>query len=608
MLRHLAGQARLAPYPQIVRITRRWFWAIPVITALSIAIGLLEGLSVGLLIPLISTLGQAPGTALHNPVLAWLARFAGRSGLQDRLLIIALAIFAMTMVKNLLFTASRLFSATLYGRIGHQVRIGLSERIAKADYPFFLAADSAHLINVLNAQSWQAVDAVRASFGRIASLTLVAVLGLILLCVEWRLALIVAAGGLAMKLVQQRFIGRIKAMSLKGTAAHDALTRRTIFSIFGARMIRLFGEDAAERRRFAEASDQVRGDLLAVDRAGAILWPAVETFYALLFVAILIIAVRWGVPLAVLATFLVLFNRMQPHLRMLEQTSSTYASASGQLRDVDWLLDPRNVTARADHGAAFTALREHIRFERVSFAYPASDRPAALRAVDFTIPQGSVFAVIGASGAGKSTLVNLLTGLFDPTEGEIRIDGVPLARLDRGQWLAGIGVAGQDIELFGGTIADNIAFGCAGADERRIAQAAHDARADFIHALPGGFATRVGERGVALSGGQRQRIGIARALIRRPQILILDEATNAIDRLSENAIVDTIGALPPGTTTIVISHRPAVLRLCDTGIVLDRGCVVEAGRIETLAEYRAMRDREASLSDIEGRPVALHRG
>jgi subfamily B ATP-binding cassette protein MsbA len=598
-----------ARHPQLLRITRRWFWAVPVIAFLSILIGLLEGLGVGLLVPLVSTLAQAPGTPLKNPVLGYLEQFAHQAGFQNRLLIIVAAILGVTMLKNILFTASRLFSATLYGTIGHHVRLGLSDRIEKARYEFFLQADPAHLVNVLNAQSWQAVEAVRASFTRVASISILAVMSAILLFIEWRLALIVAVGGMAARAVQRKFVDRIKAMSLKGTASNDTLTSRMMFSIFGARMIRLFDEGKAEHRRFTQASDRVRGELLAVDRTASILSPALETFHAFLFIAVLIIAVQWDVQLPILAAFLVLFNRMQPHLRALEQASGTYAAASGQLRDVDWLLDPDNVKAREEGDMPFTAFASHIRFDRVSFDYQgAGDRPRALSDVDFTVRRGTAFAVIGQSGAGKSTLINLLAGLIEPTQGEIRIDGVPLNRLKRNEWLGAIAIAGQDIELFEGTIAENIAFGTPDADTSMIAAAARDADAGFILSLPEGFATRVGDRGLALSGGQRQRIGIARALIRKPEILILDEATNAIDRPSENAIVEMINALPQGTTAIVISHRSATLRLCDTGIVLDNGRMVETGPLDTLAEYRAMRDREMGFADPDASPTASRTG
>lgn len=588
MYRLIASRVSFGRYPYLSAVARGWFWAIPIVATLSILIGLLEGLGVGLLIPLLSTLTQPPDAPIANPVLATLERFAGHSGLHDRLMIVTGTILAVMLLKNMLAAASNMFSAMLYGRIGQDIRVALAARLRDAPYRFFIRTDSARLINILGTESWQAVDAVRALFVRVSSTSVVLVIGLMLVLIDWRLSIFVGVGALLARAVQKAFERRLNAMSDRMTVSNDALANRMLFTVFGARAIRLFQRGDLEHRRFAAASDAVRRDLLAIDRLSGTLWPGLETLHILLFMAVLVTAVLWGVSLPILAAFLVLLNRMQPHLRTLEQAAGTYAATSGQLREVEWLLDPDNSPRRADGDRRFTALSSQIAFDRVTFAYEgAGDRPPALRDVSFEIPQGSAFAFIGRSGAGKSTLINLLTGLLEPTGGRILIDGVPLHELKRDDWLRTIAVAGQDIELFDGTIAENIAFGVPDADMAAIAAAAAAANADFISALPDGLATRIGDRGLALSGGQRQRIGIARALIRKPQILILDEATNAVDRLSETAILDALRLLPAQTTLIVISHRDSTLELCDAGVVLEDGRVIEAGSMERLARYRS---------------------
>jgi subfamily B ATP-binding cassette protein MsbA len=185
--------------------------------------------------------------------------------------------------------------------------------------------------------------------------------------------------------------------------------------------------------------------------------------------------------------------------------------------------------------------------------------------------------------------VNLLCRLLEPSSGTIRVDGLPLADYRVDEWLAGISIAGQDIDLIDGTIAENIAYSLTTIDRERIEKAARLAKADFIEDLPLGLDAFVGPRGLNLSGGQRQRIGLARALAREPQILILDEATNAIDYETENAIIRTLQELKKSMTILVISHRPSTLAFCDDAVVLSSGRVLETGPLGSTPGYHAMR-------------------
>ena len=195
--------------------------------------------------------------------------------------------------------------------------------------------------------------------------------------------------------------------------------------------------------------------------------------------------------------------------------------------------------------------------------------------------------MVGGSGAGKSTLINLLCRMADPTAGEIRVDGVPLAEFDLESWRRRIGFAGQDAELRPGTIRDNISYGEPDASLERIRAAAVQAHIhDFIEKLPEGYDTPVGVRGTQLSGGERQRIALARALLRSPEILILDEATNAVDNIAEAAICRALEVLSGRVTTIIIAHRLSSTRQADRIVVMHEGRIVEVGRRTELLERR----------------------
>jgi subfamily B ATP-binding cassette protein MsbA len=288
---------------------------------------------------------------------------------------------------------------------------------------------------------------------------------------------------------------------------------------------------------------------------------------------------------------------MQPHLRALNQGRLTLAAVRGPVSEVEWLLDrddkpfPRGTLAIPD----FT---QPIVFDHIDFSYP--NRPEAdpaLSGVSFRLLPRRATALLGRSGAGKTTIVNLLCRLIEPTSGRITVAGTDLRQVELRSWLDDIGLAGQDIELIDGTIADNLSYGRPEASTDEIMEAARLADADgFIRALPDGYATMVGTRGLSLSGGQRQRIGIGRALLRKPKLLILDEAMSAVDAISETAVMSLLRTMLETTTVLVISHRASTLACCQDGVVIEGGRIVDAGVLSELPAYRRMAD-DSSLTN-----------
>lgn len=576
-------------HPHLASILREHWKSVPLVAVFAMVIGLLESAGIGMLIPLLSTLSSQTASMSGSGLARLLESIAVGLDPRERLFLIAGVILALVMCKNVIAAGAATYSAALYGRIAADIRDALSRRLESASFAFHLRADTARLVQILGTESWQAADAARAAFGRIGSAATVCAFGAMLLLVEWRLSLLVLAGAIVTRLVQSRFERLLRRMSHDVTGRNNELAARMMFAIFGARVIRLFDQNTVEQARFEAASDRLRQRIFAIERLSGWVWPALETLHAVLFLVVLIVAVSTGVPLAVLATFLVLLNRVQPHLRAIEQSAGAYAAASGQLGEVEWLLDPVNTPEQPVGTLPYPGLRREIRFDRVSYSYDGeSGRSAALSDVTFTLAKGRTTALLGRSGSGKSTVVSLLCGLLQPTSGTILIDGVPLSELRSSAWLERLAVAGQDVELFDGTIADNISFGAAHASREDVARAAEQAQARFVDDLPDGLDTRVGDRGTSLSGGQRQRIGIARALLRQPEILIFDEATSAVDRLAEGEIVDVIRALRKDTTVLMISHRSDTLRHCEDGIVLKDGMLVEVGPLHSLREFKVM--------------------
>jgi subfamily B ATP-binding cassette protein MsbA len=203
----------------------------------------------------------------------------------------------------------------------------------------------------------------------------------------------------------------------------------------------------------------------------------------------------------------------------------------------------------------------------------------AVSDLSFRIPKGAVFAIVGGSGAGKSTVIGLLCRLYDPQAGAIRVDGTPLAHLDLRSWRGRLAFAGQDGELLEGTVRENILYGAPSASDAEVIAAARQAHAhDFITELPQGYDTLLSPRGMNLSGGQRQRIALARALIRKPELLILDEATNAVDNVTELAIQETVEQLAGRCTMLIVAHRLGTIRRADHVLVMAGGRIIEQGQ------------------------------
>jgi ATP-binding cassette subfamily B protein len=265
------------------------------------------------------------------------------------------------------------------------------------------------------------------------------------------------------------------------------------------------------------------------------------------------------------------------------------------LTEVDAVQDPAQPVAPPAHG------RGEIRLEDVSFTYPARPGVRALDRVTLTIAPGETVALVGPSGAGKSTVIQLLQRFYDPQEGALRIDGVDLRDMARGDFRRRIALVPQDPVIFAATARENIRFGRPEASDAEVEAAARAAAAhDFLSRLPDGYDTYVGERGVMLSGGQKQRIAIARAILRDAPILLLDEATSALDAESERAVQEAVERLAKGRTTLVVAHRLATVKKADRIVVFEAGRIVAQGRHDELVAEGGLYARLARLQFTEG--------
>ena len=293
-----------------------------------------------------------------------------------------------------------------------------------------------------------------------------------------------------------------------------------------------------------------------------------------------------------LIAFIFILSRLLPQVGNFNASRASLVGTFPVMRRVTDMLrtDDKDFVSSGD--VPFNALKQSIEFKNVSLRYLEEEGPA-VHQISFTLPRGSMVALVGESGGGKSTLADLLLRLYDPDSGEVIVDGIPLKQYVIADWRNKIGVVGQDTVLFHASIRENIAFGKLDAITTEIEDAAQKAHADgFIKQLAQGYETIVGDRGYRLSGGQRQRIAIARAIVRQPEILVLDEATSNLDSSSERMIQQALDGLRSNRTVLVIAHRLSTIAMADQILVVEKGRVIEQGThkelLETEGRYAGM--------------------
>ncbi len=362
------------------------------------------------------------------------------------------------------------------------------------------------------------------------------------------------------------------------------LSSTLVTNLGGITTIKAFTAEAREEARVRQVSEAYRQANGEAIRYSSAFIPLIRMAILAGFTATLLIGGRTvldgGLEVGVYSVLVFMTQRLLWPLTYLGETLDQYQRGMASTRRILDLLDTEATMAPGTE-ALPTPVRGEVRLESVRFGY--GDGPDVLDGIDAFIPAGTTQAVVGATGAGKSSLVRLLLRFHDPRSGRVLIDGNDLTTLSYASVRQCIGYVSQDVFLFQGTVAENIAYGRPDATPEEIESAAELAEAhDFVSELPNGYDTVVGERGQKLSGGQRQRISIARAILRDPAILVLDEATSAVDNETETAIQRSLARVGEGRTVVVIAHRLSTVRHADRIWVLERGRVAEAGTHEDL--------------------------
>ena len=565
----------MSSFRRLLRLLRPYPWLLPLLVVLGIAASLAEAIGIGLLIPMLGALLQ-PGDPSTQSGLEQAARaFMLDEDGAIRFTLVATTIFLLIVIKTLILAAYAFVGAGMTGRIVKELRVTLWDRVVNAEMAWFSRSDHGRLLNIIQSQTYRATEALSSLTVVIGAACTILVFGTFLFMLSWKMALIVLLAGGPIFLLVRRLTRRANRYGQALGHAYGVVAGRVMELLAAMKTIRVFNQQRLETQRFETAADKLRATFLRTELLARLLGPTLELIYLPVFLAVLAFALYMDISMPVVLAFLVLLYRMQAPLKYLDGARVNLASCSPAMEDVDWLLASAPDERSRSGGQPCAGFTDRIVLDGVCFSYPGTDTPV-LRGVSAEFRRGEVIALVGPSGAGKSTLVNLLFGLYVPDQGQILIDGEPLQGLDMYAWREHLAFAGQDSELLTGSARYNIGYGVPEAPDAAVEAAARAAKAhEFLVDLPAGYDTDVGTRGTLLSGGQRQRIALARALMREPALLVLDEATNAVDSVTELAIQSTIEALAGRTTILIIAHRTSTLLNADRVLVMDEGRIVE---------------------------------
>ncbi|MFQ5679895.1 MAG: ABC transporter ATP-binding protein [Gemmatimonadota bacterium] len=551
----------------VAYFARAYPWRTVLTVVLLILAGLAEGVGIAALLPALNrATGEAGG---GDPI----TRFLLEVGIDPTLgALLTAIVVAMALKGGFRWLAMRQVGYTL-AQVGRDLRRGLIQSLMAARWSCFTSQPTGYFPNAVSTESYRAAMAYGMACNAFADAIQVLVYASLILAISWQVALLALLVGAVVAWPLGRFIDMSRQAGGDQTAVMRSLVARLTDALQGIKSIKAMGREGSFLPMLEEEVEELnraeRRQVLARESLRALQEPMVVLVLAIgLFVAL-----RWGrIPAASLLVMAFLFHRLTGRVHKIQQGYQGMVAGESAF----WSLHRITRLAEAEREAGFgdhppPPLRKELRLSGVSFSYGTH---RVLRDVSLTVPAGSFAALVGPSGAGKTTVVDLIVGLHRPDAGEVFVDGVPLGELDLGQWRRMIGYVPQETLLFHDTVYRNVTLGNERLAPPDVERALRQADAwSFVEAMPQGMDTVVGERGSKLSGGQRQRVAIARALVGRPRLLVLDEATTALDPKTETAICATLARLRGEVTILAISHQSAMKGVADAVYEIEGGSI-----------------------------------
>ena len=551
---------------------RAYPWRTASMVGLLVLSGLAEGVGVATLLPILEY-GVADPGAETSPVGRAFAEILTTIGLEPTLLVLlSIIVVAMSLKGAFRWLAMREVGYVV-ARVAMDLRLRLIRAIMHAEWTYFTSQPIGHFANAISSEAHRSASAYREACSALAGLIRVVVYGVFVFLVSWKIAVLSAVVGLAILSVLSGLVDRARRAGRQQTSVARALIRRLTEALPSIKPVKAmarehlllplleaetFGYNVAQQRQVA-ASESLRSfqePLLVLALA----------------IGLYSILQATSTPFATVLVLAFLFYRLVGSLNTVQSQYQTMAIGESAYFSMASLIREAEASCESQVGTIpAPVLSQGVEFRNVSFAYAEAK---VLDEVDLSIQTGQFVALIGPSGSGKTTIADLVVGLVRPTSGEILVDGVSLASIDAVSWRSRIGYVPQDLLLFHDTVEKNLTLGNENISSDQVERALRDAGAwKFVNCHPDGVQQIVGERGALLSGGQRQRIAIARALVEQPQLLILDEATTALDPETERDICRTLVKLKDHVTILAISHQAAIREVADIVYEVDSGRV-----------------------------------
>lgn len=373
----------------------------------------------------------------------------------------------------------------------------------------------------------------------------------------------------------------------------------------GIRVLKSFNRELESVEKFSQESEEYKRQSVKLTKVEALFYPIVLALIGMSVILTVyegsVEVINGSLTFGNIAEFIIYVNILTWPVTLLGWTSSQVKRAEASQKRINEFLNVKTDIVSEEN--LVKEIQGKVEFKNVSFTYPDTGIKA-LKNISFVIEPGESLGIIGTTGSGKTTVGNLVSRLYDATQGSVLIDDVPIQHYDLQSLRKQLGVVPQDVFLFSDTVINNICFGLDIADETKALQAAKDADVyENIMAFPHQFETKIGERGITLSGGQKQRVSIARAIAREPKILIMDDALSAVDTKTENNILNSLKKIMKGRSSIIISHRVSSAKLANKIIVIDDGNIIEEGTHESLLElngvYKELYEKQSQLDTVE---------
>ena len=508
------------------------------------------------------------------------------SGRAATLIIAAGVILGSSALRGITGYGNRYFTQVISQRVAYDIRNKLYDHLQSLSFAYFDKAQTGQLMSRATVD----IEATRIfiSMGllQILQTTFLTVgISWLLISLDWRLALMTLAFVPLMAYRAVTTSRRLRPVWLKVQQLIASLGTTLQESLSGVRIVKSFAQEKAEDKKFADDAKKLYDTQIDAARIVAFNTPLMvfligaPTALVLWYGGHQVIA--GNLTVGGIVQFIMYLGMLAMPIRALGMVTNMYSRSMSAGERIFEILDTKSQVKDKPDAVVLDKLKGRVAFEDVSFSY--AENAPALHSINFSVEPGQLVALVGASGSGKSTIINLILRFYDVSGGRITMDGIDIRDIALSSLRKNIGTAQQDVFLFSTTIRNNIAYGMPDATIEQVTAAAKAAQIhDFIMSLPDGYETWVGERGHTLSGGEKQRVTIARAILKNPSVLILDEITSSVDAETERLIRKAVDELIKGRTTFIISHRLPIITNADLILVINDGQIVERGKHQEL--------------------------